>query len=94
MKIHAENTGNDGRRHKDHRHNREYFDNLVLFDVDKTQGGIEEKVESLGKKGVVRQEGFDIFEDFVDGTDWSLTRCPRRRRKFKSRCPSMRHRRI
>lgn len=44
---------------------REYLDDLVLFDVDETLGGVHQEVDFIEQERGMRHQGFHIAHDFA-----------------------------
>jgi hypothetical protein len=58
LEIHAVDRRDQGRRHQHHRHHREQLDDVVLFEVDDAEHGVEHEGDLVGEvAGVVGQRG-------------------------------------
>ena len=56
LEVHAINAGDQGWWQQGHAGHRENFDDLVLVDIDKTDGGIHQEVDLVEQEGSVRIE--------------------------------------
>lgn len=65
LKVHAIAGSNERRRQEYHGYHREDFDDAVLLDVDKTHCRLHQEVHLLEQGFVMRQQGFDISQDFT-----------------------------
>src|SRR6266404_4318878 len=65
LEVHAIDAGDQGRRQEGDAGNRENLDDLVLVDVDETDGRIHQEVDLVEQERCVAVERFDVAQDLA-----------------------------
>src|SRR5699024_5644340 len=65
IEVHAVDTGDHGRRQKNHGGNGKDLDDLALLEVDKTDRGIHEEVDLVEQKRDVTHQRVHIGQDIA-----------------------------
>ena len=63
VEVHTIHTGNERRRKEDYVDNGENLDDFVLLDVNKTEEGVLEILETVERETGVLDEGVDVLDD-------------------------------
>ena len=63
VEVHTIHTGDERRRKEDYIDNGENLDDFVLLDVNKTEEGVLEILETVEREAGVLDEGVDVLDD-------------------------------
>ena len=66
VEVHTVHAGNQCRWQEYHIHHGEYLDNLVLLDINKTEEGILEVVQTVKTKTCVIEQRIDILDNHCE----------------------------